>query len=376
MRLQSLKYDEYESGAQYWALDGLELGSRNLLVGKNATGKSRTLNVIDSLSLFLSGKHPPGVSGHYYAKFYDGDKSLLYELNSFDNKVLRERFISEGTVLLDRGVGGVGKIFAEKIGGGSDVDFQTPPEQLAAVARRDQIQHSFLEPLHAWATSVRHYNFGTSMGKEQLAMFRDQGPPPNELDGGQTVGLFYLGNKEFGEAFRNAIARDMETIGYPIDEVGLAPLISARTPAGVVGLFAKEKNLTVVTDQVSMSQGMFRALALFIHINFCLFKHSATCLLIDDIGEGLDFERSWRLIDTVRAKTDEGRIQLVLATNDRFVMNQVPLDEWSVLMRTGSTVHVRNARNSKEAFEEFKFTGLSNFSFLEMDVLGGASGHA
>ncbi len=92
-----------------------------------------------------------------------------------------------------------------------------------------------------------------------------------------------------------------------------------------------------------------------------------TCILIDDIGEGLDFDRSCRLIDLLREKAKASGVQLVLSTNDRFVMNRVPLEEWSVLQRQASTVRVLNYDNSRELFEEFKFTGLSNFSFLEMD---------
>jgi hypothetical protein len=97
----------------------------------------------------------------------------------------------------------------------------------------------------------------------------------------------------------------------------------------------------------------------------------STCILIDDIGEGLDFDRSCRLIDLLRKKAKESNIQLILSTNDRFVMNRVPLEEWSVLQRRGSHVRVRNYENSRELFEEFKFTGLSNFSLLEMDFLNG-----
>jgi len=56
-----------------------------------------------------------------------------------------------------------------------------------------------------------------------------------------------------------------------------------------------------------------------------------------------------------------------MSTNDRFVMNNVPLEEWCVLQRRGSVVRVLNYTNSKELFDEFKFTGLSNFDFLAMD---------
>ena len=57
-----------------------------------------------------------------------------------------------------------------------------------------------------------------------------------------------------------------------------------------------------------------------------------------------------------------------MSTNDKFVMNHVPLDEWTVLHRSGSVVHVRNHENSQAAFDDFKFTGLSNFSFFEMNA--------
>lgn len=97
----------------------------------------------------------------------------------------------------------------------------------------------------------------------------------------------------------------------------------------------------------------------------------STCIIVDDIEEGLDFDRSCRLIDLLREKAHASRIQLILSTNDRFVMNRVPLEEWSVLVRERNHVRVLNHGNSKELFEEFKFTGLSNFSFLEMDFASG-----
>ena len=42
-----------------------------------------------------------------------------------------------------------------------------------------------------------------------------------------------------------------------------------------------------------------------------------------------------------------------------------------VLERSGPVVEVKNHCNAKAVFEAFKFTGLSNFSFLEMDFANG-----
>ena len=73
----------------------------------------------------------------------------------------------------------------------------------------------------------------------------------------------------------------------------------------------------------------------------------------------------------VREKAERSSVQLVLSTNDRFVMNRVPLEEWSVLQREGATVRVRNYENTREIFEEFKLTGMSNFDFLATDFVNG-----
>jgi ABC-type Na+ transport system ATPase subunit NatA len=114
---------------------------------------------------------------------------------------------------------------------------------------------------------------------------------------------------------------------------------------------------------------MFRALSVLILLNYAAIASRPSCIIIDDIGEGLDFERSCKLIDVIRKKAAASDVQLVVSTNDKFVMNEVPLEEWSVLRRQGNHVSVLNHDNSRAIFEEFRFTGLSNFSFFEMDFV-------
>ena len=50
-------------------------------------------------------------------------------------------------------------------------------------------------------------------------------------------------------------------------------------------------------------------------------------------------------------------------------MNSVPLDMWTVLKRDGSVVSGLNILNSKKKFDEFRFTGLSNFDLFATDYL-------
>jgi hypothetical protein len=58
-----------------------------------------------------------------------------------------------------------------------------------------------------------------------------------------------------------------------------------------------------------------------------------------------------------------------MSTNDRFVMNNVPFKYWQLIDRKGGECKVYNYQNSKEIFDEFKYTGLNNFDFLATDFI-------
>lgn len=371
IRLKSVTYAEFEGKPEEWKLDTFSLGHSNLIVGKNASGKSRTLNLIGALSANLSGIRPPGLAGDYDVEFIDDGKLLKYHLKYEQNQVLEESFEIDGKLFLDRDLGGVGNIYASEVNKGEMIRFQTPTTEFAAVARRDSIQHAFLEPLHIWASSVRHYQFGTPLGKDHLAVVVERGGiEPDDRNPDNIVGLFLQATKNFGEKFSQSIAADMRQLNYDVKGIGtIRPTSIQLSPNApqIVSLFAQENDLKGITDQHTMSQGMFRALSILILVNYSQFSGKSSCLLIDDIGEGLDFDRSCRLINLLRAKAKEPNVQLIMSTNDRFIMNQVPLEEWAVIQRNGGLVRILNYENSKSLFEDFKFTGLSNFSFLEMD---------
>ncbi len=373
LKLISVKYSEQVAKPNEWTLDGLTLGPINLLVGTNATGKTRTLNIIGNFAkMFVpQPKYRPG-NADYDLLFEKNGEKLRYILVMENGKVKQEEFHIGNNRLLYRGPGGEGEIFAEEEN--KTIRFKPPEDELAAVIRRDSLQHPFLEQLHDWALAVRHYTFGTSLGKDHLAVFLKDAPDADERDANQVIGIFRKAERDFGPIFIDAVKQDMTKMGYNIEEVLLSSMHSVKFVRGGIteelqGICVKEKNIEGIIDQNEISQGMFRALSIIIQVNYSQLAHSANCILIDDIGEGLDFDRSTRLIDLLREKANKSLFQLIMTTNDRFVMNSIPLEEWSVLQRQGCHVQVRNYENSRELFEEFKFTGLGNFSFLELDFV-------
>ena len=371
MRLTSMTYSQWEGTPREWKIEGVQLGPVNLLVGSNASGKTRTLNVISGLAKLLSGATKVSLlSGDYDVTFSNESAELHYKLKISDSKVTHESFAVGDTNYLERGAGGAGKIWAQKLN--NFIDFQVPENELAAVSRRDSIQHPYFEPLNQWGESLYHYYFGTPLGKDHFAIIDSRTKREiNPRDPNQVIGIFRQGVKEFGEPFIESIKRDMGAVNYLIDDIGVREPVSIviHEPQGIVVLYVKETGLGDITDQVDMSQGMFRALSMIIQLNYSEMCKKPSCILIDDIGEGLDFDRSCALIKLLMGKAEAESVQLVMSTNDRFVMNTVPLEAWTVLRRVGTKIKVHNYANSRERFDQFKFTGMNNFDFFAFNFL-------
>jgi energy-coupling factor transporter ATP-binding protein EcfA2 len=374
LSLSALNYSEYENEDRFWKVDKLTFGPVNLIVGRNATGKTRCLAVASGLAKLLCGKiKSMFVSGTYDVEFSDHGQVQSYKLTFEHHRVIKEEFTVGGKTMLRRSRGGMGSIFATEMN--ADMKFQTPDDCLAVVARQDSIQHPFLQRLHDWGAAVRHLEGGQDMGHKTFVIMAKGPPPEPNQDVEQACGYYKDGEKKYGATFKNAIIADMERIGYPIEDIELrkAQDIVASGPitGDLLNIAVKEKDLACWTHQISMSQGMYRVVAQLVNVHHSLLSGKPACFMIDDVGEGLDFERSCSLIDVLRERLAGTESQLIMTTNNRFVMNKIPLEEWTVLQRKGSQVHALNFHNSRERFEEFKFTGLSNFSSLETGFFEG-----
>jgi predicted ATPase len=374
MILKTFNYVEFKGTPISWSLDGLILEDINLLVGKNATGKTNTLTKIAWLGDMLAGRKPQLLtSGNYDVEFKDdGDVKYHYKLNLSWQKIEYEELFINGEQKFLRGKDGKGQIsttqFKEKM------DFQLSPNQLVVTSKRDAIQHPFLEELVQWAEGQRFYAFSTNMGNDTVFSIYD----PNNVDPcdmNSAIGLYFKGEREFSNKFKENIIKSMGRIGYELSDIGITPipgsfpLIADTDNTKGLILHIKEKNSDVQIPHPCMSQGMFRALSLIIQITYNTLNHLSTTILIDDIGEGLDFERSSSIIGLIMMVAEEGRVQVIMSTNDRFVMNNVPLKHWQIIQRNGGVCEVFNYHNSPEKFDEFQYMGLNNFDFLATDFI-------
>jgi len=383
MFIKSLEYSESPGDPRSWKVTGLDFGNVNLIVGKNASGKSRVISALFGLAQIVAGRIPPKFSSGKWKVIFERTKGQmveeqLYVLELSSGKVVSEAMSIAGRVVMARDDSGKG--FVLKKAGSDRVSYKVPSDQLMVVVRRDEIQHPFFEHMYNWGVTACCYRFGSDFGKSTLSAnlqsmeFADL----NMSELADNVGhVFHATVERFGADYKKMLMEDFSDIGYICEDVLTTQVVNHQSPSLVgFALAVREKGFKFLTTQGEMSQGMYRALAILIQFNANILWTRARMVgrepkpgdspmvIVDDIGEGLDFERSKALIKLLVEKAEKNSVQLIMASNDRFIMNVVPLEHWIVLHRQEGKVRAFNNKNSKEAFQEFEFMGLSNFDFF------------
>ena len=365
MILKELKYGSNWFGKN-WSIksgstnsDYVSFNKINLIVGRNASGKTKFISCLRWLSDLFEDSISSGFQSLYFETiFQDKDDIIKYDVNIDENNTfLNETLSINDDNKLDRKRG---KLYYENLE--RFVDFQVDDDVLVS-SRRDSLQQPFFEILHSWGKNVSHYPFGEKMGRLRFEQMDDDDNLKNiHFKNYHKVRLIYhRAIKNMGLQFEKEIINDMKIIDYNITSINSE--ISLSYPV----LSVQESDLPFTTNFENMSQGMARAFSLLVQLNYSLMAKIPSCILIDDIGEGLDYERSRSLIELIIKKVEGSNIQLFMTTNDRFVMNSVPLKYWSVIHREGNKSVFYNYQNSQKTFDDFAFTGLNNFDFFATD---------
>jgi len=357
MILTKVNYCEWLNKPNYWEIRDVNLGYLNLIVGLNAAGKTRLVNIVSNLAKILSKKTKK--NGHWKLEFRAEGKQVMnykYELEIKELIVEKEEIFANEKLLLER-TKGEGRILPR----GSDrmLQFWPPKDELTLNVKRDIKEFPFLEDFVDWANNFLGYNFSGARPNEISVPSKADALLANL----NTVPYLLLELYKDRET-KNAIIKDFSYIGYPIEEIGVS---SHQMPTGLDKFLmtaVKEKDLDCTTEQAQMSQGMYRALSLIVIIEYILKLNRKGTVVIDDLGEGLDYDRSAKLTHLLFDKIKGSNIQLIVTSNNRFLINSIDIKYINFLERKRHVVRALNYYNSKEKFEEFIITGLNNFDFF------------
>ena len=113
MHIKSISFSEYDTKPREWKIQDASFGEINLIVGKNASGKTRLLNVISGLAKLLSGSRRQLYESGYYKVTFECSLNMYeYELEIDGQEVKLEKFTINDDVVLERGNSGEGEIEA------------------------------------------------------------------------------------------------------------------------------------------------------------------------------------------------------------------------------------------------------------------------
>lgn len=345
MLLSSFSYKT--SGWELVEMSSLHL--TNLLVGKNASGKTRTIKALQSVTSYLQTAPmvPSAVSFKTRLSFVEpGDEAwvLSYEFDVANGKVQKEVLSVCGNMLVKRDQNRA--LFNGEI-------INPPNDKLTVQVRRDREAYPEIEKLMTWAEGVVAISCSDII---PLTLLRGLMGRTNPLSFGKLV-------KALTKEERKHVLITAKRLGYNLVEI--APF-DAGSDLELVAVKERFTQTTLLDFQ--LSSGMLRVLYILCFLQYI--KHGRnSILLIDDLGEGLDYNRVTLLGQMVYEECEDANLQLIASSNDSFLMDVVDISKWQILRRAHSKLSVLNQTNSPALFREFRMTGLSNFDLFSSDFI-------
>ena len=348
MLLKSFKY--WEPG---WSLDGISLGLTNLMVGKNSSGKSRALESLGSIIAFISQRKKKFLSPVFNVElnFIEENNDIIsYSLSLEGGKVSKEELITNNHIIIQRTA-------ASALFEGETVN--PPANMLLIHVRRDVEKYPVIEKIIKWAEESIIRSFTDDYAHDKKGLYE----------------LF----EKFSPEMKSHLIEMINSVGFPVAFMDTFESILAKTNNGGADIhpdatefkviILQEKDVNVPLFLKNLSSGMYRTILLLVLIEQMVSHKKPALLAIDDLGEGLDYSRAKKLGELIFRVCEHHHIQLIATSNEEFMMNIVDINQWNVLVRKGEAVKTITSETCPEEFEDFKFSGLSNFDFFTSSFL-------
>ncbi len=345
MILSSFRYKE-----QGWELTGLTpLQSVNLLVARNATGKTRTIRALQNVTSFLQMKETFMGKSTFEAELKFGDLKnpdwkMDYSFRVVNGIVEKEELSAGGDMLIKR---------TKAIAKYNNLKINPPSDKLVVQIRRDEDLYPEIELLMHWVEGV------TSVSCSDINPFTILG-----------TGKFF-NPYNFSELVDALSPDEMKKVLATAKELGynIAGIKTIEAMNGVRLVQLKERYISDEMVDLQLSSGMLRTLYLLCFVYVIRHNSKLTLLLIDDMGEGLDYRRSTDLGKIIFEDCAQNGLQLIASSNDAFLMDVVDIAHWQILRRKGSKVSTINQALNPDLFRKFRMTGLSNYDLFSSDFI-------
>lgn len=327
-----------------WQLEKLTLHQQNLIVGMNAVGKSRTLEALGNVIRFIKNDSEQVKKDFSCTLVLSNSHQIVYSFELTGGLIKSESLEIDGQSKIERNSSKI-EMYGEAV--------NPPANKLLIQARRDTKRYPEIEEIILWAEHTSLFVFSNiTASPDSLS--------PYMLSAEPRISDMYEQIKHQ----QVLLIKYIKELGYQIDRIE-----EAENASGTKTLLIYETGIDKPMMFFELSNGMFRVFCVLLYMIYSSTLAEARCLMIDDMGEGLDYRRSTKLGDIVFDYCKKNSIQLIVTSNDSFLMDSVPLDLWNILQRNGRTVTSLNSQTHDELFTKFARTGLSNFDILSSNFI-------
>lgn len=343
MIITSFDYHEY-----HWDLSSVPMGNLNLIVGKNAVGKTKTLAALVQVAKVIKGDLSGIYMRHQCKMMFrlNEKEELEYFYAIGNNKEIESEYLKKGEEIILRRNASEAWI--------KDDSVNPPANKLCIQSWRDTERYPEFEAIMQWAEQIKGFSFSNMSSSNSFlvpSMFNEQM---------EISSLF----EHIDDEKKNIIIEMMHELDYEIDKIDSVPLIDKLTL-----ITLREQGVGMPLLSNTMSNGLLRVFCILSYLVYISSEEGAKTLLIDDLGEGLDYSRSKKLSKIVFDYCEKHDIQLIVTSNDNFLMNAVDLKHWIILQRENEQVSAISEKTHPDIFMKFKRTGLNNFDLFATDFV-------
>lgn len=182
-----------------------------------------------------------------------------------------------------------------------------------------------------------------------------------------TKNIFKYALDKNKDKYKNSLIVDLHILDFDIvdiDFVHVNKLDLNHVNKHSLELYIFKENNKVLYKHLAKST--YNILNLLIYLNYIKFEPDKNfrTILINDICQCLDYKNSKSVINLITNKCLAMGVQLIMNTNNKDVINNVPLSSLIVLQRNKNIITNINYYNSKKEMQKFEEIGLSNFDFF------------
>jgi len=328
------------------------LNLTSLLVGKNAAGKTRTINALQNVTRFMQmnsivfGSTDGFKTKMTFVNSQDENWSMEYSFEIDKSEVKAEKLKVNGLTLINR---------KDEKAFFMGEPINPPIKKLVVQIRRDREAYPEIEALMGWAEGV--IVVSCSNINPLTVILGSTSNVVNPIPFSSLV-------DSMDNSMKKKVFEKAKRLGYEIMDIN-----TVQTGTEIQLVSVKERNVKHDIMDFLLSSGMIRVLYLLCFLEFLKHGKKASLLLIDDLGEGLDYQRATLLGKEIFEVCENEGLQMIASSNDSFLMDVVEISKWQILRRKNSKLSVLNQANSPELFNYFRMTGLSNFDLFSSDFI-------